>query len=105
MSRVNTGLYANKSDIARFFGISRQTVYKHLAGIEREMKSGRYSQYAVVYGLISKAVMLDYIRNRKALENPKLRKYVPQYNEYAAIQSVGGHPIGIRIGGVGFEDD
>lgn len=97
MSRVNTGLYANKSDIARFFGISRQTVYKHLAGIEREMKSGRYSQYAIADGLVSKAVMLDYIRNHKALESSKLRKYVPQYDEYAAIQSVGECPIGMQV--------
>ena len=31
MSRVNTGLYANKSDIARLFGYSRQSVYNFLS--------------------------------------------------------------------------
>lgn len=73
-------LYANKSEIARFFGISRYTVYDRVKGIEREIQEGRYGRHAISDGLVNKAVFLDYNTYHKSLEDKLLRKYVPPFD-------------------------
>lgn len=88
------GLYANKKDTATFFGISRTKLYRALDGIEKEIEAGRYGQYSVADGLVSKAVVLDYLRYGEALRNKNTRKFVPPYNAAEAIKAVG------EIGGI-----
>ena len=74
------GVYANKSDTARFFGISRNTVYKMIEGIETEIERGRYARCAIAEGLNNKAVFLDYMVNRKRLNDKNLRRTVPEFD-------------------------
>lgn len=85
---MSLSLYCNKSDAARFFGISRTKLYGLLEGIEKEIQAGRYGQYSVADGLVNKAVLLDYMRYRKALNDRHARPYVPPYNEEAAARAV-----------------
>ena len=40
-------LYASKAEIGRFFNLSPPTVYKRVAGIEKQIRAGRYSRYAI----------------------------------------------------------
>lgn len=82
-------LYCNKSEAARFFGMCRQTMYGVVDGIQKEINAGRYSQYAIAGGKVSKAVVLDYLRYRHLLTNINTRKLVPPYDENAAIRAVG----------------
>lgn len=82
-------LYANKSETARFFGISRTKLYTALDGIKNEVESGRYSQYSMAGNLVNKAVVLDYLRFGEMLRNKNTREYTPPYDEQAAISAVG----------------
>lgn len=87
-------LYANKSETARFFGISRTKLYKALEGIQNEMEAGRYSQYSMAGSLVNKAVVLDYLRYRDWLSDKNTRALVPPYDENAAIRAVGEMGVG-----------
>lgn len=79
-------LYVNKSELSRRFGISLPTVYKRVAGIEEEIKKGRYNRYAIADGLVSAAVFVDYIKYHKWLNDKNLRKAVPPFNMQAAME-------------------
>lgn len=83
------GLYCNKTEAAKFFGISRQKLYTVLDGVQDEMIAGRYGPYSIAGNLVSKAVVLDYLRYREMLKNKLTREMVPAYNEQAAIKAVG----------------
>lgn len=83
------GLYGNKSECARLFGVSRETVRQLVRGIEKEIDSGRYSRYALVGTSVNKAVLLDYIKYKNALDNRATRKYVPAFDEIAAARAIG----------------
>ena len=78
--------YMNKSDIARIFGISLPTVYKRVAGIEEEIKKGRYNQYAIAENLINIAVFVDYFKYYKRLKDKNLRRTVPDFNLHQALE-------------------
>lgn len=82
-------LYCNKSEAAKFFGISRTKLYRALDGIQDEMDAGRYSKYSMAGNLVNKAVVLDYLRFGEMLRNKNTREYTPPYDEQAAISAVG----------------
>lgn len=73
-------VYSTKADIARFFGISRGTVYEYIKGIENEIQQGRYASCAIAEGKVNRAVFLDYMQYRKRLKNKNLRKFVPGFD-------------------------
>lgn len=77
--------YANKAEIGRCFGISQPTVYHRVAGIEEEIKKGRYNRYAIADNLISIAVFADYSKYHKRLNDRNLRKTVPPFNMAEAL--------------------
>ena len=72
-------MYANKTGIARIFGITTTTVYSRLEGIRKEI-GGRYNRYAILDNLVSVAVFADYEKYHKQLTDKNLRKYVPGFN-------------------------
>lgn len=74
-------MYANKSDIAKVFGISPSTVYRRIEGIEAEIGK-RYNRYAILEGnnLVSIEVFADYLKYNKRLADRNLRKSVPPFN-------------------------
>lgn len=82
------GLYCNRSEAARFFGISRTKLYTLLGGLEKEIKAGRYGDYSMPENLVNKAVLVDYMRYRKALNDRKTRPFVPPYNPLEAMKAV-----------------
>ena len=65
-------MYVNKAELSRCFGISPPTVYKRVAGIEEEIKKGRYNRYAIADGLVSMAVFVDYRKYHKRLNDKNL---------------------------------
>lgn len=83
-------LYANKAELSRQFGLSTPTVYKYVAGIEKEIASGRYNRYAIADGLVSVAVFADYAKYRKRLEDKNMRKTVPAFNMTEALEYLDG---------------
>jgi hypothetical protein len=84
-------MYANKTEIARVFGVSTPTVYKRIKGIEQEIGS-RYNRYALLDGLVSIEVYADYEKYHKRLNNRNLRKTVPPFDmaEARAYLTEGG---------------
>ena len=53
------------------------------------MDAGRYGKYSVAGNLVSKAVVLDYLRFGEMLRNKNTRECTPPYDEQAAIRAVG----------------
>lgn len=72
-------MYANKAETAKIFGISTNTVYRRLEGIQAEIGK-RYNEYAILDGLISIPVFADYEKYWKHLIDKNLRKYVPPFD-------------------------
>ncbi len=72
-------MYANKSTIAKVFGVTTPTVYKRVVGIEEEIGK-RYNQYALLDNLVSIEVFADYQKYRRWLKDRNLRKVVPPFS-------------------------
>ncbi|MCI9490076.1 hypothetical protein AALC75_01860 [Lachnospiraceae bacterium 48-42] len=72
-------MYANKSTIAKVFGVTAPTVYKRVVGIEEEIGK-RYNQYALLDNLVSIEVFADYQKYRRWLKDRNLRKVVPPFS-------------------------
>jgi hypothetical protein len=76
------GIYANKAEIARFFGITSPTVSKRVKGIEEEIKAGTYW---------------------KRLQDRNLRKTVPPFDVEESykycLEGERKRPIGVVMGG------
>lgn len=51
-------MYANRKNLAALFGVTTQTVYRRVKGIEA-LIGERYNQYAVLDNLVSVAVYAD----------------------------------------------
>lgn len=83
------GLYANKTELSRTFGITVPVVYERIDGIRKEIASGRYNRYAISDRLVSKAVFLDYNTYHKSLNNKNTRKAVPDFDIQEAIKYLG----------------
>lgn len=79
-------MYITKAELSICFGVSPPTVYKRVAGIEEEIKKGRYNRYAIADGLVSVAVFVDYMKYQKRLNDKKLRKTVPPFNMQEALE-------------------
>ena len=71
--------YANKTEIAKLFGTSYNTVCRRERGIRKEIGK-RYNQYAILGRLISVAVYADYEKYHEMLSTPHLRENVPQFS-------------------------
>lgn len=78
-------MYGNKTAIAKMFGISTQTVYRKLEGIQKQIGK-RYNQYAIIDNLVSVAVFADYYLYEKHLEDKNLSKCVPNFEIEAATR-------------------
>lgn len=78
--------YSTKAELSRCFGVSVPTVYKRVAGIEEEIKKGRYNRYAIADNLVSIPVFLDYAKYHKRLNDKNLRKTVPPFDEFEAME-------------------
>lgn len=72
-------MYANKTEIARIFGVSPPTVYSRVAGIREEIGK-RYNPYAILDNLVSIEVYADYEKYHKRLNHKNLRKTVPPFS-------------------------
>ena len=87
--------YMTKAELARCFGISPPTVYKRVAGIEEEIKRGRYNRYAIADGLISIAVFVDYEKYHKRLNDKNMRKTVPPFSMFEALQYLVDYSVAV----------
>lgn len=74
------GDYLRKNQLAKEYGLCRQTIYKIVNGIQEQIQKGRYSQYALADGLVNRYVFIDYVTYRKRLEDKNMSKYVPEFN-------------------------
>ena len=75
--------YMSVPQIAKELDLSTRTVYRRVKGIEKEIKSGRYNQYAILDSggnpRINLYVCIDYEKYWKLLEDKNSRKYVPEF--------------------------
>lgn len=72
-------VYANKVTIASIFHVTRQTVYRRVLEIEKEI-GRRYNRYAILNDLVSIEVYADYEKYHKRLKDRNLRKTVPPFD-------------------------
>lgn len=76
--------YMPKQQLADEFHISKSTVFSRMKEIEKEIQSGRYSDYAIINDgnivLVNVLVFIDYMTYRRRLKEKNARKYVPEFN-------------------------
>ena len=71
-------MYANRKNLAALFGVTTQTVYRRVKGIEA-LIGERYNQYAVLDNLVSVAVYADYEKYHTRLEDKNLKMTRPAF--------------------------
>ena len=76
-------MYANKTNLAKLFGVSVPTVHRRVQGIEKLIGT-RYNRYAILENLTSVAVYADYEKYHRQLEDKRLKKYVPPFDSKEA---------------------
>lgn len=85
--------YMHKQQLAKEFKISESTVHNRLRGIEEEIKSGRYNDYALIRDgklvLVNVLVFLDYLKYRKMLQDKYARKYTPEFKPELLVKIIG----------------
>lgn len=83
--------YKNKSGIASALSISRSTV--HIRAAEPEQQKDRYGDLAVIRDgqivLINSLAFLDWLRYRRELLDPNMKKFVPPFDAEKLAKSMG----------------
>ncbi len=75
---VHGQMYYSNKQLAETFGFSLGTINRRKAGIEKERK--RYGNYAIAGSRTNLYAFIDYETYREQLEDPIMRKHVPDYN-------------------------
>lgn len=91
---VHGQMYYSNNQLAEAFGVSLGTVHRRKVGIEKEQK--RYGNYAIISSGTNLYAYIDYDKYHKDLEDPIMRKYVPDYNS-AEIAAACGYGKRIRL--------
>ena len=78
--------YTNKQ-LAETFGVSLGTVHRRKVGIEKEQK--RYGKYALISCGTNLYAYIDYDKYHKDLEDPVMRKHVPDYDPMQVAEACG----------------
>lgn len=78
--------YSNKQ-LAKAFSVSEGTVCRRKKGIEKETK--RYGNYAIISSGTNLYAYIDYDRYHKDLEDPIMRKHVPNYDPMQVAEACG----------------
>lgn len=85
--------YMQSEQIAEEFHISKGTVFNRVKEIEKEIKNGRYNDYAVIHDgklvLINVLVFIDYLKHRRQLLDRNARKYTPEFQPEKIVQIIG----------------
>lgn len=79
MEQIHGYPYMRKKQLIEEFQVSRSFVDNRVKGIEREIKEGRYSRYAILDGMINVYAFVDYMKYGKNLSDKNARKYVPEF--------------------------
>ena len=72
---VHGQMYYSNNQLAETFGVSLGTVHRRKVGIEKEQK--RYGNYAIISSGTNLYAYIDYDKYHKDLEDPIMRKHVP----------------------------
>ena len=98
--------YLKKDAIATEFDMCKNTVSNRVKEIEKEIKAGRYSDYAIIQDgnilLINLLVFIDYMTYRQRLQKKNLRKNVPAFRPDLIAREIGWNN---RVTIFGGEDD
>lgn len=78
--------YSNKQ-LAKAFSVSKGTVCRRKKGIEKERK--RYGNYAIISSGTNLYAYIDYDKYYKDLEDPIMRKHVPDYDPMQVAEACG----------------
>ena len=84
---VHGQMYYSNNQLAEAFGVSLGTVHRRKIGIEKEQK--RYGNYAIISSGTNLYAYIDYDRYHKDLEDPIMRKHVPDYDPAEIAASCG----------------
>ncbi|MBQ0113848.1 MAG: hypothetical protein KBT03_12020 [Bacteroidales bacterium] len=82
------GDYLKKSQLAKEYGLCRQTIYKIVDGIQEQIGKGRYSRYAIADGLVNRYVFIDYLTYGKMLRDKNMSKCVPAFRPSEIMELV-----------------
>lgn len=85
--------YKSKAQIMNELDMGKRSVDERIAEIMDEIRSGRYSDYAVIrdggFTWVNWLVWIDYETYRKRLKEKNLRKNVPPFNPYKLAYELG----------------
>lgn len=84
---VHGQMYYSNKQLAEAFGVSLGTVHRRKVGIEKEQK--RYGNYAIISSGTNLYAYIDYDRYHKELEDPIMRKHVPNYDPMQVAEACG----------------
>lgn len=88
---IRIPFYATRAQLAHDFKLSLGTVDTRIEEIEREAE--RYGEYAVIRGdglvRVNQLAFLDYLKNKKRLDERNLRKSVPAYDPVGIAKELG----------------
>lgn len=84
--------YKNKSELALALGISKTTTHVRAAEMQ-EYGKDRYGDLAVIRGgqivLVNSLAFLDWLRYRRELLDPNMKKFVPPFDAEKLAKSMG----------------
>ena len=82
---VDVPMYENKSQLARTFGLSRQTINNYYPEFEEIERNGRYSSYAILEGRANVAAFADFLKYRRWFKDANLKKHIPIFKLQDAL--------------------
>lgn len=86
-------VYISMNDLAERYGLCKDTIRDRKKGIEAEIASGRYPDISIIEDgnkvFINELVFLDYLKNRKSLNNRTLRKHVKPFRPADWVEMLG----------------
>lgn len=82
-------IYYKGTELQKVFGCGKTWIQKRINGIRREVRNGRYNQYAFVGKMVHIGVFLDFCSWYEMLSNENERKYVPDFDVGTALEYCG----------------
>lgn len=83
MEQIRGYPYMSIKRLAKEFGCSTRTVTRRIEGIEKQIREGRYNDYAILdsggNSRVNVYVYIDYEKYWKALDDKNAQKYVPKF--------------------------
>ena len=82
-------VYYKQTELRSVFGCGKTWTQKRINGIRREVRNGRYNQYAFIGSMVHIGVFLDFCVWYEMLNDENERKYGPEIDVQTALEYCG----------------